>query len=148
SKPTYEELEKRIEELESTEEALRLSEEKFSKAFYGSPDSITISSLINGRLIEINEGFESLSGFSRDEAIGKTTTELGLWTDQKDRKAVIEILTKEQKIRNFYTEGHTKSERVFKCELSMELIDFGGEKCLLTITKDVSEDLQFRTDSC
>jgi PAS domain-containing protein len=80
---------KDITDRKETEEALRVSEEKFSKAFHSIPDSMSISSVEDGRILEINEGFEKISGYCRDEALGKTTLELNLWQNGEDRDAVL-----------------------------------------------------------
>ena len=67
------------------EAALRESEDKFSKAFQAVPALLSISSLADGRYIEVNEGFERTLGYRRDEVIGRTAPELGIWEDPHDR---------------------------------------------------------------
>ena len=74
------------------EASLRESEEKFAKAFRASPDAISISEAATGRIMDVNEGFEKLSGYSRNEIIGRTSQELGLWTDPADRQRMIDGL--------------------------------------------------------
>ncbi|MBA4394468.1 MAG: hypothetical protein C0407_13025, partial [Desulfobacca sp.] len=77
------------------DESLRLSEEKLSKAFRASPDWMTISTLSEGRYIEVNDAFVELTGFSREEALGHTTVELGIWVDPNERNRAMEIIRKE-----------------------------------------------------
>ena len=69
------------------QQAFRQSEEKFSKAFHSSPDSIVISRLSDGVILEVNQGFTELNGFSREEAVGRAATpgDLGIWDDAADR---------------------------------------------------------------
>src|SRR5208283_1363637 len=66
---------------------LRLAEEKFSKAFRISPDAIIISELESGRIIDVNESYERLTGFRREEVIGRTSVEIGTFTSMESRKA-------------------------------------------------------------
>jgi len=67
------------------EEAPCLSEEKFSKAFRSSPDSITISALKDGRYVEVNDSCLRLLGYHREEVIGHTSIELNIWANPEDR---------------------------------------------------------------
>ena len=70
------------------EEALRLSEEKFLKAFHASPDAIIISRLSDGQLIEVNDGFCRLTGYAREETLSSSSIGLGLWVNLQDREQV------------------------------------------------------------
>src|SRR4028118_375498 len=69
------------------EEELRQSEERFSKAFRVNPAATTITTLAEGRYIDVNDSFLRLSGFHREEVIGKTSIELGIWV--RDRAHVM-----------------------------------------------------------
>jgi len=90
------------------EESLRASEDKFSKIFYLSPDSISITSLETGKLIDVNQGFEDMFGYNRNEAIGNTVLELGMWTIPTDRNKMIELVAKNGHIKNFVAVGGRK----------------------------------------
>src|SRR6266849_3688505 len=72
-----------ITEQKRAEAALRESEEKFAKAFRSSPDAIIITTLAEGRFLEVNEYFQKLFGYSRDEILGRTTVELDLWINPR-----------------------------------------------------------------
>jgi two-component system sensor kinase FixL len=122
-----------------TEEALRLSEERFSKTFFMSPDAISITSISTGVLYEINKGYELLFGYSREELIGTSSLSLGLWTNLSDREKVLDIIRKEGRVKNFESSGRTKSGREFIGEISLETIDISGEKWLLSIIRDITE---------
>ncbi|MDP6635430.1 MAG: PAS domain S-box protein [Phycisphaerae bacterium] len=128
-------------ELERTraEEALHTSEEKFTKAFLISPDSIIISSLDDGRLLEVNEGFERITGYSRDEAIGKTSLELNLWARPEDREGLASILRGNQSVRDVEMEFRRKSGELFTCIVSMQPFELNGEPCLVSVVRDISE---------
>jgi PAS domain-containing protein len=74
------------------ERALRLSEEKFSKAFLASPYAIVISTLEDGKLLDVNDSFVRIMGFTRDESIGQTSVELGFWSSLNDREDILSEL--------------------------------------------------------
>ncbi len=123
---------------ERAEKALRASEEKFSKAFRVSPVAVAISRLRDGLLIDINDGFEELTGYTRDEAIGKTTNELRIW-EHDDRSRIFDVLNREGRLRNLEVRIRTKTGEVRNCLISSEVIELEGEPCLIGITHDVSE---------
>ena len=128
-----------ITERKQAEEALRKSEERFSKAFQASPIIITISQINNGKLLEVNEAFEKVMGFSRKEVIGKTAAELGLWTDLADRERIMQVLRANGKLKNEELRFRTKIGNIITCYYSAELIELGGEECLLAIVEDITE---------
>lgn len=119
--------------------ALRQSEEKFSKAFHASPDSISISTLKDGRFIEVNEGFLRDKGYTREEVIGRTSTELKLLGNDGDRQLFIQRLKDEGHFKDMPTEYHTKTGEVRSALLSGELITIGDEPCIIFITTDVTK---------
>ncbi|MCK5742289.1 MAG: PAS domain S-box protein [Chlorobi bacterium] len=128
-----------ITEQKETEEALRFSEDKYSKTFFLSPDAISISSLSTGILFETNKGFELLFGYGRDATIGKSTLSLNIWTDLSDREKMIHLIRNKGRVKNFEAVGKTKSGRKFIGDISSEIIEISGEKCLLTIVRDITE---------
>jgi PAS domain S-box-containing protein len=69
------------------EEALRKSEEKFSRFFFSSPTWLGFTKLHDGRFLEVNHAFERITGFSREETIGRTSLEIGLWATLKKENA-------------------------------------------------------------
>lgn len=127
-----------ITEQKQVEQALRESEEKFAKAFRASPDAITISRLRDGCYLEVNDGFERLTGYQSEEVLGKTSTELQFWRAE-DRKRMAEPLRRTGRVSNLKTGFLVKSGVVRDCVISAEVIELGGEKCLVAITRDVTE---------
>lgn len=121
------------------EEALRESEERFAKAFNSSPFILTISSLVTGKLIEVNETFVNYSGYAREEVIGKTTAELGLWKSPKDREAELNLIREFGKLRNAEYKFRMRDGTELIGLLSAERIDIGGEPCTLTVIQDITE---------
>jgi len=119
-------------------EALRESEEKFSKAFHATPTLLVISTLADGRYIEVNEAFERLLGHSREEAIGRTSIELGIWENPADRSRYVQALRDKGKVRDMELNLRSKTGEIIVGLLSGEIIEVGGETRLLTLVNDIT----------
>ncbi|MFB3895166.1 MAG: PAS domain S-box protein [bacterium] len=122
-----------------TEEELRISEQKFSKTFHSSPDAVALSELESGLLLEVNEGFKDVFGYSREEAIGHTTIELGIYHRPTDRTKIIQTVRKQGNLHNYELKGHRKSGSELVALLSIEQIEIGGKPCIITIARDITE---------
>jgi len=127
-----------ITERKQAEEALRLSEEKFAKAFRSSPDSIMISRVADGRIIDINDNFERATGYSREEAVGRTAEELNL-VRPEDRARMIAIGQQQGAVHNYEFLFHHKSGEPRVGLFSGEFLELGGELCGLSITRDITD---------
>jgi PAS domain S-box-containing protein len=121
------------------EEALRLSEEKFSKAFQSSPAWVVISSYEDGRYIEVNEAFLKSVGFTREEVIGKTALELKIWANPEDRMLIISELQEKGFVKNREVKRRKKSGELLDILFSAEIIEIAGEKCMLSTSLDITE---------
>lgn len=121
------------------EEALRESEQRFARAFNASPLALTISSIIDGKLVEVNDTFVRTSGYSREEALGKTTTELGLWSRPHDRDEELNTVRKTGQIRNTEYSFRTRGGNEIIGLLSAERIEIGGETFALTVIQDITD---------
>jgi len=121
------------------EAALCLSEEKFSKAFRASPDAITINTVVDGRYIEVNDGFLRATGYARQEVIGRTLIELGNWVNPADRDLMHRMLQQDSWVRDLEVAFRIKSGEVRVGLVSAELIHLGGELCLLAVVRDITE---------
>lgn len=122
-----------------TRESLRLSEDKFSKAFFASPDPIAITSRATHEFIDVNEGFVALSGYSREETIGKTSIDLGFYADLDDRERFFEALKRGERIRQWEVTYKTRAGKRLNCDVSVDLIDVQGEPAILTVVRDITE---------
>ncbi|MGH9740687.1 MAG: ATP-binding protein [Candidatus Acidiferrales bacterium] len=129
------------------EVALRSAEANFSKAIHASLDSITITTLADGRFLEINEGFLRFSGYSRDEAIGKTSLAIGTWVDPADRSRMLTRLRSHGRVHGCEVLFRMKHGEVRQCLFSAELIKLGGTDCVLAIARDVTESKQLQKHS-
>ncbi len=135
-------LERDISVRQQTEEALKNSEEKFSKAFQNSPDVIILTSLVDGRIIEANESFFRVSGYSREESLGSSTLALELWGLPEGRLAFVEGLVKAGRVLNYETSFRRKSGELFTGWISGEIMELQGTRCVLSIIHDVTERKQ------
>jgi len=90
------------------EAALQASEERFAKAFEASPDGLVISRIADGLMLEVNDSFLSTSGYAREEVIGKSTLQLGLYADPSSRDRALKILNEQHFVRDFEVMMKTK----------------------------------------
>jgi len=125
-------------ERKRAEEALRASEAKFSRAFHASPDPVLITSMPEGRLLEVNEGFCRLSGFARDEVVGRTALELGVWAVPEERERM-HALAGRGELRDLECHFSARDGRLLICLVSGERIELDGQPRLLTVIRDVTE---------
>lgn len=128
-----------IAERNQAETDLRSSEEKFSKAFRASPDAVAISTLAEGRLMEVNNSFLELASATPEQVIGRTVGELGLWVKPSDRAEILHMLDSMGAVHNreycFRTlTGETKTA-LYSCER----IKINGQDCLLSVIHDITE---------
>lgn len=122
-----------------TESTANFSEEKFSKAFYYSPDVITISTLNEGRYIEVNDACLQVTGYKRSEIIGHTAHELGMYAFPEDRDIIMDIIRRTGGIRNYEMSFRGKSRETFITLISANKFMIAGEPYLLAVIKDISE---------
>ncbi len=121
------------------EEAMRASEERFSKAFSASPVPMSIVTYESGMYIDVNESFLSNSGYVREEIIGRTTTDINLYADPRERTRLRQILEEQGRILNAEVRRRIKSGEVRVALASSEIIRLNGERCILTATNDITE---------
>jgi PAS domain S-box-containing protein len=107
-----------ITERRRAEEALRRSEATFARAFSAGPIILTITRAADGRFIEVNESFVAHTGYSREETIGRTPVELGLWIRPEERAAGLAQLRDGIPVRQVETDFRTRDGRVITCLLS------------------------------
>jgi PAS domain S-box-containing protein len=123
-----------------TEQALRLSENKFSTAFRAVPAGLSISSLSDGHYIEVNDTFLRDRGYTREDIIGHRVTELNMWVEPEQR---IEMLSKLQESGTMMTSREvkfrTKTGEIRTMLWSAELMEFGGEKNVIAISQDITQ---------
>lgn len=124
-------------------EALRVSQEKFSKAFRASPDAIAITTLEEGRYIEVNDRFLEMSGFEWGEAIGNNSMDLNIWVHEAEQKTCIEELQTSGRVIDREIHFRTKSGEIRVGLFCAESIVLEGVPCVVSITRDITERKQY-----
>ena len=128
-----------ITERRMSEEALRKSEERFSKAFRNNPLAITISTEADGRYLDVNDAFLKLLGFERGDVIGHTAAELRFWGEPLDRMEMLRQLKEGEQVAKHHTRYRTAKGEIREAEVRAESIELDGQPCVLGITSDVTE---------
>ena len=127
-----------IEERERAEWDLQQSEMRMRTVFRTSPDSISISRLENGAFVDVNEGFTALSGYSRGEVLGRSSLDIPLWVDARQREMMIDRLQKAGRATNFEARFQTRDAAVVDALISARIILLDEEPHILAITRDIS----------
>jgi PAS domain S-box-containing protein len=119
-------------------DALQQSEDKFAQTFHTSPDAITISRLEDGLYLDINFGFTEITGFSREDVIGRTVEDIHLWENMENRQEIFEKLNKAGEVNNFQTLMRIKNGETRHALISARTIEINNERCLITIGRDIT----------
>jgi PAS domain S-box-containing protein len=124
------------------QEALRESEEKFSKVFYASPIPLSINRASDGRYVEVNGSFLERLGYSREEVIGRTAQDIGVWVNPAEREKMMRILRAQGSLRNFEGQFRSKTGEIGTALLFREIIEIAGEKYFIGTSLDITERKQ------
>jgi PAS domain S-box-containing protein len=122
----------------AAEDALRASERRFQTVFQMSPQPLAITREADGRFVALNDALAQLFGFSRDEMIGKTSTELGLWSDEERARFVESLRRDAGSQRNLEVSKRTKDGRVVRVIFSSARSEIDGVPCLVNAVTDVT----------
>lgn len=121
------------------EERLAQSEERFRTVFQTSPDAVCINRLGDGVYIDVNSGFSELTGFTRDEVIGKSSLEISIWHNPKDRQLLIFGLEEWGHVSNLEVSFVRKDGQVRTGLMSARIIHLNGGPHVLSVTRDVED---------
>ena len=119
--------------------ALQVSEKKFFNIFHSVPALIYISTMKEGTFIDINQTSLQTLGYQREEMIGKTAQELGLWEDESERVKMVQTLQQQGSVQNVEVSFRVKTGQLLIGLFSAELIDIGGHWRMLSIVRDITE---------
>ncbi|OPZ38129.1 MAG: Blue-light-activated protein [Spirochaetes bacterium ADurb.BinA120] len=125
-----------ISDRKKAEEDLRKSESEFIKVYQSSPEAIIINRMSDGAFIEVNESALELSRYRREEVIGRTPVDLQVFARYRDYLRMLTMLRHNQPVRKLEFDFLTKYGDIRNGILSAEIIDFGGEPCLITSIVD------------
>lgn len=135
----YEAVQRELAERKQVEAALALSEEKFSKAFHHSSDAIGLIRWRDKKFSEVNEAFFRIFGYEREEVIGHTTGEIGLWKNESDMVNSRRELQEKRARKNMELGWKTKSGECTWGICSDEIIEISGEEYILFVWHDITE---------
>lgn len=120
-------------------EALQASEEKFSRIFHNIPVAMAVTSMDDGRLLDVNQEYENLTEWTRKELIGRTIIELGLWFDAAERHNFLKEVVRRKGVKSYPPTIRTKTGRIASLLFSADIVDIGGKTCFLSSAVDVTE---------
>jgi PAS domain S-box-containing protein len=120
-------------------EDLTRSQQHFQALFNWTPSAVGISTVEEGRFIDVNEGFSRLTGYMREEVMGRTTLELGLWADVSERESVLREIQEQGYLHNQEGLLRTKSGEIRSLMVSVESIQLGSTPCLIYLCHDITE---------
>ncbi len=124
------------------EAELATSEEKFSKTFRQSPLVLAISRTGDSRFIEVNESFEQQLGWKRDEVIGRTAPDLGLWANGEQMAEFKRLIETDGSVRDLEAFIRRKDGEIRTLLVSGEALEVGGQNYTLSVAADITERKQ------
>ena len=122
--------------------ALRASEEALTTIFQNSPVAMAIATIDEGLLLDMNDAYLRLTGYGREELIGHTALELGLWIDSGDRDRIVAEVTQHRRVQGYPLLLCVKGGGIVHLLFSAEKVNIGGTPCLLSSAIDISERLR------
>jgi PAS domain S-box-containing protein len=144
------ELEQRLCDLQQTQNALReaehgraLSEEKFAKVFRSSPIAFSITTVDEGRFLDVNEAFERRYGYARTELLDRTVFDIGIWDDPRERMRILDEIREHGRVRNRVTRFRKHSGDAVDTIYSAEIVAIEGCDCVLAVSEDLPERAEF-----
>ncbi len=121
------------------QQELEKSEERFSRIFRRSPMALALASSDTFRYLDMNQAFEQLSGYPRAELVGKSALEIGVLTEPSQREKFVQQLRTEHFLRNVECEFRSKDGRHVVGLMSAELVEIGGDLCVLAVIADITD---------
>ena len=135
-----------LDERKKAEDALRDSEELFSKAFKLAPTAASISTLVDYRILDVNDTFEAVTGYARAEVVGRTRADLHLWVERSERDEVETALQEGRGYRNLDVKLRTKAGELVDTLASAEVVTLNDTPCVLSIFQDITERRRSEAD--
>jgi PAS domain S-box-containing protein len=133
-------------ELQKKEKALGKTEEMYSKAFINSPFAVVITRVSDNVYLDVNEAFTRMTGWSREEAIGRSSFELNIWVEPGDYEELASRLRATGSLRNDEIRHRRKDGSSFRGLATYDYIEIDGERCVLTMFEDITSRLALDKD--
>ena len=127
-----------ITERKQAQLALARSQEKFSLVFRSSPLWVSIVTLENGVYLDVNDTFSEITGFSRQEVMGRSSKEVGIWSDLRRRGEAVELIKQRGALKDFAIDYVTRDGRLRHALWSAEPVTLDGRRCLISVIRDVT----------
>jgi PAS domain S-box-containing protein len=121
------------------DEAVRASEELFAQAFRSSPDAMVISRRADGRIIDVNDRWEALFGYTRADAVGRTMAELPLAASAQNQATLRRLIEAAGPVRDVEAQFMTRSGEPRETIIATETVEMGGHACFITTIRDITE---------
>jgi diguanylate cyclase (GGDEF)-like protein/PAS domain S-box-containing protein len=122
--------------------AIGSSDDRFSRIFHSSPDAILIVRHRDGTVLDFNDGFTRLLGYTREQAVGHAEGDLDLWVDVTQREELLEQFARTRSVTNMETRLRTSTGEELPVEISLRYIELDSELCVLCIARDISKRLE------
>jgi PAS domain S-box-containing protein len=123
----------------AAEAAVRASEEKFENVFRVSPDAVNINRLSDGVFLEINHGFTAITGYTEADVLGRSSCEIDLWADPKDRAFIVDRLLEKGAISNYEVPFRLKDGSVRTGLISARVLTVADELSIISVTRDIHD---------
>ena len=121
------------------ERALNKSKDMFKQAFDGSPLAIVISRLSDGLYLDVSLGWTAMFGWTRDELLGRTSLDVGIWPSAEARQAWAEQLRTHGRVKDMEASLLNKRRETLVTKMSASVIEVAGEACILVFIQDITE---------
>ena len=127
-----------VSDIVQSQAALADSERRYRTAFQTTLDAVAVTTLADGVYLDINQAFLDITGYARDELVGRSSLDLGIWADPDDRKRFSEKLRANHARLQLEARFRKKSGEIFWGMFSVSPMEFNGVPCLLSITRDIT----------
>ncbi|NLB95628.1 MAG: PAS domain S-box protein [Armatimonadetes bacterium] len=126
-------------ELDAVATELRASEEQMRALYEQTPAIVVLSHLDNGRYVRVNEAFEHVLGWSREEVVGRTSVEMGIFARPEEREHYANLVREHGRVRDLEATLHARDGRALTALLSGSAVEIGGEPYLITVAVEITE---------
>jgi PAS domain S-box-containing protein len=118
---------------------IKISEEKFSTAFEANPSAMAISDIEQSFLIDVNESFVKIFGYSQIDVVGKSIDDLDILANAEQRHFIKELINEKGTVKNYEIDVKHKSGKIIRGIFFADIIIIQGRKCLLMVLNDITE---------